>query len=701
MPHPSRFPDVFFLCFLSLVATLAHAQDRKAARDSVLQMEDIMVKGFETKSGRKMVPASVGMVGQRDFDRTPGTSLLPSVNTLPGVRMEERSPGSYRFSVRGSLLRSPFGVRNVKVYWNDLPFTDAGGNTYLNLVDLHALSSVEVLKGPAGSLYGANTGGVVVLHPGSASISQDSLAHGDHFTLGVSGGSYGSFNEHAIWRTQRKNFSLQITQAHQQADGYRVNSKLRRDILQADARYRTGVRNELSGLLLLADLQYRTPGGLTLAQMTKDPRQARPATPTIPSASAQQAGVFNQSLVAGVSDAFSFAPGWELDLSTLVSVTGFRNPFLTNYEKRQEENLAFRGKIRREGHLGSTSYQWITGGEWVRGWYRIDSTGNQGGQPDAHLVRDRVNAVQGFLFTQFEWRPSSIFLVQAGISMNRFRYDLERIVGQPATGKVPVDFKTQWVPRLSALLHPGQTWSLHASVSKGYSPPSIAEVRPAAGGFDTGLQAEYGWNYEAGLHLSFIHNRIQTELTAFQFDLKQAIVPRTDASGAQYFINSGGTRQSGLETMIEAWPLLKPNASGLSSLKLWTSITISDFTFRDYKSGNADFSGHVLTGVPHDLIISGLDISFLHHFTFHATHTYTGKIYLTDANDASAPSFNLMQFRAGWKGRVDRLQMEFYAGVDNAGDVLYSLGHDLNAFGKRYYNPAPGRNFYVGTVVRF
>jgi iron complex outermembrane receptor protein len=46
--------------------------------------------------------------------------------------MEERSPGSYRLNIRGSSLRSPFGVRNVKIYYNNIPFTDPGGNTYLN-----------------------------------------------------------------------------------------------------------------------------------------------------------------------------------------------------------------------------------------------------------------------------------------------------------------------------------------------------------------------------------------------------------------------------------------------------------------------------------------------------------------------------------------------------------------------------------------
>src|SRR3982750_1058709 len=92
-------------------------------------------------------------------------SLIPAFNAVAGVRMEERSPGSYRLSLRGSLLRSPFGVRDVKVYFDEIPLSDAGGNTYLNALDINSIRSVEVLKGPDGSLFGANSGGVVILRP--------------------------------------------------------------------------------------------------------------------------------------------------------------------------------------------------------------------------------------------------------------------------------------------------------------------------------------------------------------------------------------------------------------------------------------------------------------------------------------------------------------------------------------------------------
>ena len=60
--------------------------------------------------------------------------------------MDERSPGSYRLNIRGSSLRSPFGVRNVKIYYDGIPFTDPGGNTYLNQLGFYNIQSVEILK---------------------------------------------------------------------------------------------------------------------------------------------------------------------------------------------------------------------------------------------------------------------------------------------------------------------------------------------------------------------------------------------------------------------------------------------------------------------------------------------------------------------------------------------------------------------------
>ena len=133
--------------------------------------------------------------------------------------MEERSPGSYRLSVRGSSLRSPFGVRNVKIYWNEIPFTDPGGNTYLNLIDFSSINNLEVIKGPGSSLYGAGTGGVLLM----SSRPESERAH-----MEITRGGYNLFRAAGSiqWGNSKQYFKVSF--ARQSSDGYRKQSEIGR-----------------------------------------------------------------------------------------------------------------------------------------------------------------------------------------------------------------------------------------------------------------------------------------------------------------------------------------------------------------------------------------------------------------------------------------------------------------------------------------
>ena len=167
----------YLLFFLSifLVGNLFCQDSTRLPSDSALG--EILVTDFQSHQQWKTVPAAVAPISAHDLERYSNASMLPAFNIIPGARMEERSPNSYRLSLRGSLLRSPFGIRNVKVYWNDIPLTDAGGNTYLQLIDINQLQSIEIIKGPASSLYGANTGGAVILHSGETNPIQKKSFH--------------------------------------------------------------------------------------------------------------------------------------------------------------------------------------------------------------------------------------------------------------------------------------------------------------------------------------------------------------------------------------------------------------------------------------------------------------------------------------------------------------------------------------------
>ena len=49
----------------------------------------------------------------------------------------------------------------------------------------------------------------------------------------------------------------------------------------------------------------------------------------------------------------------------------------------------------------------------------------------------------------------------------------------------------------------------------------------------------------------------------------------------------------------------------------------------------------------------------------------------------------------------DKWKFRLLAGADNLLDQKYSLGNDINAFGGRYYNVAPGRNYWVSLLVQW
>jgi len=211
---------LFIITITLLQSNLSYAQ-----KDSLVNIEEVVVKGFESNTRLQQVPASISILGKSDLQRNSNYSLLPAFNNVSGVRMEERSPGSYRLSIRGSLLRSPFGVRNVKLYLDDFIFTDAGGNAYLNLLDNSSVSSAEIIKGPAGSIYGAGTGGAV-LFTGNA-LMAESKKDTSSAQIKLSAGSFNTVHQSVQWQKNTSAYNLSILQNHSQSDGYRDQSENR------------------------------------------------------------------------------------------------------------------------------------------------------------------------------------------------------------------------------------------------------------------------------------------------------------------------------------------------------------------------------------------------------------------------------------------------------------------------------------------
>lgn len=680
-----KFHFFLILIFLTVGASLTAQQISK--EDTVRLLNEVVVKAYASDRPLLEVPAAIGVVRDFELNRFNNTSILPAVNMVAGVRMEERSPGSYRFSIRGSSLRSPFGVRNVKFYWNGLPLTDGGGNTYLNLIDFNSVGNVEIIKGPGASLYGAGTGGVVLLQsPKSARDLNYSALAGSYGLFRIQGGG-------SVLSTKKIQMDTRL--GFQQSDGYRQQTKMNRLIAQIDLRGSISTRSFLSATVFSTQLYYETPGGLTQAQYDNDPRQARPSTITSPGAVDQKAAVNNKTTYAGVSFEHEWNEKWSTRVGLFGSVTGFKNPTIRNFEKRDEQNWGGRTDTYYRFDKQSWKGKITFGAEYQHFYSPVTVYDNILGTPGNVQTDDKLRSTLFLSFAQIELDLPKNFYLTLGGSGNFINYKFLRTSLSPEV-RQERNFDPVVSPRIALLKKISSAISVYGNVSSGFSPPSLAEVRPSTGAFNNSLNAERGVSYEMGVK-GKIFNQVEANLALYDFRLKQTIVIQRDASGADYFINAGATSQRGVELMLAWSPQL--STGKISALRVWSSYTYNYYRFKDYVNDGKDYSGNAVTGVAPNILVGGADVRFLKSFYFNLTGNYTNRLPLNDANTDYASDFFLIGARAGYK--LDKkIPLEFFLGVDNALDQRYSLGNDLNAVGGRYYNAAAGRNLYVGIVAR-
>lgn len=676
----------------SLLAGQALAQT-KPKPDTTRQLQTVTVKAYLSEQPVLNVPASVSVLSAKQLKLQPDNSFVTALNTVPGVRAEERSPGSYRLSIRGSLLRSPFGVRDVKVYFDEIPLTDAGGNTYLNTIDIANIRHIEILKGPDGSLFGANSGGVVLLNPANKTDSS-------YLSAGINGGSYGLFHQKVSLQQAGNNYRFNLNQSYQNYDGYRQNSRMHRSYLQGGYAWQYAKNSELRSTILFSDLDYQTPGGLTLAQMQADPRSARLATKTLPSAIDQKIRINTKILLGGITNDALLAPGIRNVLAVFGNHVDFANPFITNYEQRNEDTYGLRSYFEFAGKASADySGKLNLGLEWQQTNSLISNYDNNKGVKGNVQKIDKINTNQHFFFARYAADIYKRLHAEAALSLNYYHYKFRNTAPLNEADFTGRDFSPQLMPRLALSYQVTNDFIWRASVSRGYSTPTTAEVRPTNNIINTGLQAQFGWNYETGFRLRNHDESLLLDASVFYYRINNAIVRQLNPDETEYYLNAGGTKQPGAELAFTWWLIRQNNARFLRGLQLNTSASISRFKFRDYNVAGNNYSGNKLTGVPGEVLVSSLQALFPQGFSVFVQHNYTAKIPLTDGNTVYAGKYNLLQAKASWQHPIGKTRLEIYAGADNLLNEKYSLGNDLNAIGNRYYNPSAPRSYYAGLGI--
>lgn len=673
----------FYLLLFSITSFSVFAQEQ----DSSTLISEVKIEAYKKPSSYIGSTKSVSVISDHLLRLNNPERLLEAINQNAGSRMEERSPGSYRLSIRGSSLRSPFGVRNIKVYLDDFISSDASGNTYLNSISPELIHRIEIYKGPESGDFGAVTGGTLLLKTRTA----------DHLSGNISVGSYGTFNQSIDFSKQFKKHFLQVFQNYYQTDSYREQSAVQRKQLFIKDLFQYRENAELKALLLVSDLYYQTPGGLSLEQMQMNRKQARLPTKTLPGAKEQHAGIRNKMILGGLSHEFKITPNLSQFILVQGSYVDFENPFITNFENRFESNFALRTHLNYHKKWEKLSLEWRAGYEGATNSIFVKNYDNNRGIEGDPQNFDQLKNNSGFYFLSQKLKFSDKVFSDISVSLNSNSYDWENIYPNIENGKVK--FKKQVLPNFGVTYMLTKDFSVRGKIGKGNSSPTNEEIRSSNQEINKELIPEYGWNKEIGLRKQFA-NLFFLETTYFDFRMKDAIVRRQNENGEEYFVNQGNTVQKGAEVLLES-KNFKINNPVLNGVKFRFSGSFYNFKFENYRQNDVSFSRNDLTGVPATTINSLLNFMFFKKLGVDYSHYYTSRIPLNDANSvwSDASFVGNIQFR--YPLLFDKTQVNMLFQIQNLYNTEYVLGYDINAFGNRFYNPAAKRTFNFGVNFIF
>ncbi len=686
--------------FLFLLPVVCFSQEQEP--DTTLILKEAVVRGLESFRSNLLTAVSVSQIKAADLERFDNTSLVPVFNLNAGVRMEERSPGSYRIAIRGSSVRSPFGVRNVKVYWNDIPLTDANGITYFNLLDMNTLGGIEVIKGPAGSIYGAGIGGVILLRSGNAETK--GLTNKRHVVQGNwLSGSYGTTNRSMSLSSASDNVNAVLSYAHTSSDGYRINSALARDVLNYRSSFFISDKNTVHVNAFYGDHNYQTPGGLTREQMEANPRSARPPTAVAPGAVQQHARILQKMFNLGLSQQYRWNSRWSNTTSLFSGFSKLRNPFITNYEIRNEQSLGGRSITSYRFGEGAISGSIKAGGEFVRTTSAFDNYDNNAGTPGLRQSEEEISSLQASAFSQIELLLPRKLILTLGTSLNRQSIDYTNLTHSPDLVKIKDNPAVPFSPRIAVLKSFQEKISVFASYGLGFSSPTVQEFS-ATYQYSPGRQvlaAEKGGNLEAGIKTSFWDRRLKADVSVYSLRLANTIVRRLAEGGQEYFVNAGNTAQKGVEFSGDVAFIQPEKKRFLESLNLKTAYSFNDYTYQHYIQSATDLSGKLLPGIAKHTAAIALDVVQRNGFFLLVSGNFIGKMALNDANTFYSDPYQLISGRIGFKKAFKQMEGKIFGGVDNLLNQRYSLGNDTNAFGNRFFNIAPDRTFNAGISLAF
>ena len=150
------------ISLLAISATPAFAEEQAAAEPASGGIQEIVVTAQKRAENLQNVPISVAAITSAALEGAHAVNLQGLQGSVPNVEIGtfSNTPNTAVFTIRGIgvIEPDPYAGNTVGIVTDGVPQYFSMGA----LLDLFDVERIEVLRGPQGTLFGANTTGGVV-----------------------------------------------------------------------------------------------------------------------------------------------------------------------------------------------------------------------------------------------------------------------------------------------------------------------------------------------------------------------------------------------------------------------------------------------------------------------------------------------------------------------------------------------------------
>ncbi|CAN5296107.1 TonB-dependent receptor [soil metagenome] len=696
---------------LALIAAYAECTIAAPAAGEEPMLGEVVVSGSRMSTSLSETPQAIGAVKNEVLRRDKPKTMGELINRIPGVHWNDLGNEQHSMAIR-----QPISTNAMYQYLEDgIPIRPLGvfNHNALNELNMAGADSVEVVKGPASSLYGSNAVGGAVNLLTAAPSRRPYASIGARYDQRA---GFSRFDTAASDTWDKLGLRFSHYSSHRTSNNWQEYSGGSKDSSSLRGDYALSMSSRLRASVVHTDLDAAMTGTLFENDYRNNPgKSINSFTYRKDKATRVNLAWEGETVDNGITTVTAFArkndhgqlPSYAIGTCTPTSCQGTIN----------NNHVDSRGLDLK--HL--QEFSWMDS-RLVTGVY-LDKSDNPFVSDNLRIVRDPLSGrylsyslnnaatplgvrdyqagiVNTAAFAQWEFTPLEKMRVVLGGRSDRIDYDFRNNLSP--TGSVQFGAPNEarsfshFSPKIGATYALSKSATTYFNFSEGFTPPEISQLYGKTGIPD--LKPSTYNNYELGLRMAFLNGALKLDSALYRLDGRDTIVNYTVTPGNSENRNAGRTRSQGLELGLNY-------EAGAVDLRFGT--TIATHRFRQYRvSGTLDYSGKEMPQAPSDITTAELGYKPMQDMRIAVELVHQGKYWMDNANTVKYPGHLLVNLRGNYKLAK---RWEAWLQVRNLADRHYadlatSSYSGLGAYSpntQNQYTPGAPRSIMLGLAYTY